>query len=387
MKWAPSSTSWTTILLIAGILTGCESESTSPPPTDFELVVQPIDRSLRLGLSLVWSLGDDLDDRVQLFRVRDAEQASGGRFYVLDAGNHRVLEISRSGEVTRQLGREGDGPGEFRSPSAMVIRNDTVMVSDGTGIVHFFGPNGESIRTHRLSFPDEEVNMMGTIAISPDGWMVSGFGLARSDPDLPNLMREHLFTVDPSTGDLRPTGLEWSPESEARSGGLPSPFHQFPAGGYDGHGRMLMAEVSTYRIDIYESSGALIKRVEGTVPPVEIDRQLIEKWKGSQICNREPIECDASRSKLELSLPDPEWRSVIGRVRPYASGHFSVLREDLDPDPLDDESPGEYDYFDPEGVFIGSTTGLTPLWFDGSRILSLERNNLGIESITLYDVG
>lgn len=53
-----------------------------------------------------------------------------GNYYVADRGNHRVGVFDAEGNFVRTFGREGEGPGELRSPVLVEVDGDEVMVFD-----------------------------------------------------------------------------------------------------------------------------------------------------------------------------------------------------------------------------------------------------------------
>ena len=54
----------------------------------------------------------------------------GGNLWVVDRRLNRVLVVSPDGEVLRTVGRNGEGPGEFRAPRGLGVRGDHVYVLD-----------------------------------------------------------------------------------------------------------------------------------------------------------------------------------------------------------------------------------------------------------------
>ena len=81
-----------------------------------------------------WTLGAaslQLDGgETPLFRVTGAQFMPDGSIAVADAGNARIAVYAVSGRLLRSLGREGDGPGEFRSLSHLFVFEDTIAVYD-----------------------------------------------------------------------------------------------------------------------------------------------------------------------------------------------------------------------------------------------------------------
>lgn len=69
-----------------------------------------------------WRLGGDTDDEDEFFGILTHIMAdAGGNVYLLDAQLHQVNVYTRDGEFLRAIGREGEGPGEFRRPSGMLL--------------------------------------------------------------------------------------------------------------------------------------------------------------------------------------------------------------------------------------------------------------------------
>ena len=68
--------------------------------------------------------------------------------WVVTERSREVLEYDVQGVYRRLLGRSGEGPGEFRHPSSVVVDpTDSTWVSDGRGRAVIFGPDGVYSRT------------------------------------------------------------------------------------------------------------------------------------------------------------------------------------------------------------------------------------------------
>lgn len=65
-----------------------------------------------------------------LHRVAGATRLSDGRIVVANAGSHQVRIFGADGSLVRDIGRVGDGPGEFRSLAWVGARADTLVVWD-----------------------------------------------------------------------------------------------------------------------------------------------------------------------------------------------------------------------------------------------------------------
>lgn len=60
--------------------------------------------------------------------IGDVAAFPDGRLAVLDAGTDEVIVLSPHGHVISRFGRVGDGPGEFRSPIAILVLGDRIVV-------------------------------------------------------------------------------------------------------------------------------------------------------------------------------------------------------------------------------------------------------------------
>ncbi len=148
-----------------------------------------------LGLVLLVGCGDQvvssgsdaplaLEEQVR-FGSRDQEGASltavvgvvatSSEVFVLESGPARVAVFTPEGVWLRDIGRSGDGPGEFRSPSTLGLDAGRLWVSDPRGgRLEVFNPDGSSDRSVRWSVPADS---RGTIAV-PYGPLSGGFYLA-----------------------------------------------------------------------------------------------------------------------------------------------------------------------------------------------------------------
>ncbi len=70
-----------------------------------------------------------------------------GYFYIQDTGNYRIAVFSPGGEFSHSIGREGEGPGEFRSLRLISVENSNVTVHDNwLQRTLIFSPDGLFLR-------------------------------------------------------------------------------------------------------------------------------------------------------------------------------------------------------------------------------------------------
>ncbi len=78
-----------------------------------------------IKLPEVWRLGGDSEDEEEFFGViGDIDIDANGQVYLLDSQMNEAKVYTKDGEFVRSIGREGEGPGEFRTPLAMFFTKD-----------------------------------------------------------------------------------------------------------------------------------------------------------------------------------------------------------------------------------------------------------------------
>lgn len=109
----------------------------------------------------VFSVGAEEGESWEMLSNVQAVRFDGrDNLYVLDSGNFRVLVFDRAGKFVRQIGKQGNGPGELTFPLGLAIAPDgKIVVADmGRGGFAIFNPDGSYV----------------TNVASPEGMRVSG---------------------------------------------------------------------------------------------------------------------------------------------------------------------------------------------------------------------
>ena len=94
---------------------------------------------------------------------------------MLDQRRSRVLVFDRGGKIIRTIGSRGSGPGKLLAPSALAVAGGRVYVADtGNGRIVRFSTGG----SHLGSFG--RFRTIRGIAVTPDGSRVYGADAART---------------------------------------------------------------------------------------------------------------------------------------------------------------------------------------------------------------
>ncbi|KPA12797.1 NHL repeat containing protein [Candidatus Magnetomorum sp. HK-1] len=87
-----------------------------------------------------WSKASHNEDH---FNEPSGIVANDKYYYVLDSGNHRVLQYFLDGTFFQEWGRRGVGPGEMESPTGLALFQEYVIVADtGNHRIQIFDNNG-----------------------------------------------------------------------------------------------------------------------------------------------------------------------------------------------------------------------------------------------------
>lgn len=118
-------------------------------------------------------IGDDTADPDQVFyRASDVTVDDDGTIYVLDGGSHRIQVFDAGGGYLRTLGQEGQGPGEFASPSNLVIGAGQVILKAEVRRLSVWTLEGEHVRDTQLlrsltSFAGTDAGFIAVYGVRP----------------------------------------------------------------------------------------------------------------------------------------------------------------------------------------------------------------------------
>ncbi len=93
----------------------------------------------------LWQVGGDDDEDILFGVLTEMASDNEGNLYVLDAQLNEVMIFSPGGEYLRSVGREGQGPGEFRRPTDLFLTGtgDIAVLQRMPGKIVLLTPDGE----------------------------------------------------------------------------------------------------------------------------------------------------------------------------------------------------------------------------------------------------
>ena len=273
-----------------------------PLPADFELVY-------RVGST------EALAEWEQFSTILGLGFDAAGSLYLLDGagagGARRGVVVDASGRHVRNFGRPGEGPGEFRRGTELIVwRDGRTLVGDMTGY-HVFAPKGEFERMVRET---DGFGVMTRVGLRPER-TESPAVLVREDRSILRVdmsfeeVRAQLLVEAwaprasnqlPPIADfedvLASVGEEWGFEPEVL-------FDALPTGG------VAFSDSSDYAIKLTDASGSISRILRRPIRPLPVTEQM----KRDERERRLEEESNRQVTSLSGGDPPPQVATMINR--------------------------------------------------------------------------
>ncbi|MDE2793955.1 MAG: 6-bladed beta-propeller [Gemmatimonadota bacterium] len=388
------------------------------------------DRWLDADFTEVFRIGSLMGEEWEQFgEVRKVMFDGAGRLYVFDRQAERIFVVDTGGSLIREIGREGEGPGEFRRAVDFAALDDgRVAVADiERRAYHLFDADGDFERMVRMG-GDPSYTAVGThmplrgadaVVTSTSGGSMIITSVRAIDeagfPERPEPMSRPIERVDLSGEEVaRDTVAEaWlPPEGQMRMRETPDggvtvtrPPQLVPGlhWGVLPDGAVAFSDSSTYAVKI--AAGGTVARVLTRPFPVEPmterliradkDRRLKElaarpddELRPRRFINGQPADLTAERNRQRERIENLEYWSEIPVIRALHTtwnGRIWVRRRGDEP-----VSVGPIDVLDAAGRYVGSyRTGEVdiPGAFGPDGLAAfIERDELGVEMVVVRRV-
>jgi hypothetical protein len=378
----------------------------------FDTTAVEMVEDLRIGVR-------DGDERYQFFRAFGFNVDSLGRILVANLGTSTIRVFDHDGRFVREIGAQGNGPGEFRSVTTPIVWGDTLGISDQTAMrFSVFDTSG----TFLTSWPmlNAENRALYPVGASRDGWAIwmnqFGFGQRTHRPGdvttdttrvgrMPTSLlaqaaaRGSAFTDSLIAGvfhwESAPT--TWISTDEGVMGYSP----MFGAGAswtVDGHGRFVLRTGPEYHIDFFGLDGRLERRVTRDFERVLVTDAMVEdhlKRVEASVREQPPVPFDRlGAARRHAAASRAEFLSPGGRIIVSNNGELWVDRVDIHGDAAHYVSvPGHtrslfyYDVLDADGRyrFTGRMADrFSPRWVSGDTVRGGLRDEEDVEYVVRY---
>ncbi len=311
----------------------------------------PLEEPVTLVLEESWRLGGDSDSDDEFFGViTQVASDADGNVYLLDQQLNEVKVFSSEGDFLRTLGREGEGPGEFRQPQDMFFLDDgtLVVLQLAPGRLVLLNPDGEPAGEIPIPTIDG-----GTPALVGGQGMGDGVMLVVSA----NTQHEGRVDIERSMvlvdgeGNVRETMLSEVRELEF----VNFTFHETAWRSFDNRWRVgsdgnlyAAPEFDAYRIAVWNPDGSAKRVISREFTPRQ--RTAEQKQEMYDVLDA-LLQNQLPTYKIDVSGTDPD----INQVYPRDDGTLWVLNSRGAHD-APDGALGTFDVFDPDGRFVRQVT-------------------------------
>lgn len=251
---------------------------------DMVVVSNPKDPTYKNGLKMRMVFEEELsigeiegDENYMFGRNIVFNTDKEGNFYVTDFDNHRVQKYDPEGTHLLSFGREGQGPGEFRSLSVPRFdKDENIYVTDGSNRrISFFNGMGEFLRqiTFQERYENLYINSNGFFIANR--WELVQEGGVSRQPSLYGLfdskfkLMAELFKDEIKTS--MPTGFDESSIvdflADLLSMAAFRPQTRYILSGDD---HIYLGNSEKYQVWIYSPEGKPIKKITRDYEPIKI---------------------------------------------------------------------------------------------------------------------
>jgi hypothetical protein len=362
-----------------------------------------VDSTPRVSIGVV-----EGDEAYMLFRVSSATRLANGSVAIGNSGTREVRVYGPDGTHVRTIGRDGDGPGEFRAVSQLYASSgDTLVVWDGTAFrISRFDSDGELVGEQPIDrgklLPTFKMPLVRlSLRVLRNGELMGdlnymGNSGAESDPAPGTYFRPQVAVVraavDLSRWDT--IGMQAGMENaQFMTGGPMGVLPMFPP--YqrsavlttgDRSSRICAGDQSTAEISCYAPDGARTS-IRWPATPLPVSAGEIDAWREQRIeALTRSGEQGIDVRKMVMSTPVPETREPYDRIFLDLPGNLWVEHA---PPLLDAEDPAPaigMSVFDADGRWLGDVTlpPMTPLEIGDDYVIGRQQDENDVEYVRVW---
>ena len=336
----------------------------------------------------VIEIASESQGAVTLFnRVAHVEQLPSGELLVVDGATLELRFFGADGRFRRKVGRNGSGPGEYRSISGVVVDDGRVHVFDGSQArITRMDLAGGSVTTLSVSPPPDSRPGIWSYTLGGflDGrpvFLASGFPSRNSAPArYTDSLPQYIYSRDAATANRigEMVVMDAFFESGRNKGDLI--FGRFSASAVGG-GYLFVTDGGRFSVRAYDASGSLARTIGRELRPQRVTDADFEEY----VSFRQQFAQNMSRSDLRSllsNIPRAEFKPFISRLlvddqKNLWVEHWTVSRH---------LGPGTWSIFSPSGRLLAEVTlprGFRPSTVRRDVVAGVQYDDDGVEGIQL----
>lgn len=272
------------------------------------------------------------------------------RIYVMDQGESQVKVFDKNGTFLRSIGKRGQGPGELQNPNEIFLTdNNQLIFEDFILGLNFYSLEGKFIRS------------LSTARVFPIRVLINskGYILALVNVAEPSKNEKEIKLFDADLNFLKT--LVTIPESDSQDFNPFRPGIHWALAKYD---NLVVGYLEDYELQIFNSDGELIKKINREYDPVKIISEEIEEMK--------------KRVKPGLKLIIPKHYPAIQDLFADDEGRIFIQTYER----VKDGNGYYFDIFDTEGRYISKISLKTrPRVWKKKKFYTIEEDEEGYQYI------
>jgi 6-bladed beta-propeller len=365
---------------------GIEIVESSPPPKE-GIAAWMID-----SIPLFDVGADPSEPNLQFSYPSNPVCLSDGRIAIADPGSQQIRFFDSGGAWLRNVGRKGEGPGEFTDLGRLFLGPGDSLYADevASGFVSVFDSAGRFARRVRLQSPGEHRSPSFSGVLEDGTWMVDG----RVEP----------FPPPPGLLRIREVLLSYSADGMVRDSLLGVPGRELYLELVGQHGIRSLRYVPllrsfvlavwrnrvvagvTERVDlqVYRSGKGVERIIRIRLPGQSVTRILLERDVDRRMADQ-GLGSDARSGELRrtaLDAPHPELVPAIDTLVIAANGDLWLREYVVTP-----EQPSRWVVTDSTGRFKAFALGparFAPSWIGADRAIGLWKDGDDVVHLRAY---
>lgn len=340
-------------------------------------------------------------EEYELHEVTGVVRLSDGSVVVATGGSE-IRWFDEAGVFRRRVGREGDGPGEFRRIRYLrALPSDSLLVFDSNSRrVTVLAPDGAFVGSETIGIHDEQ-------PVTVAGALLDGTLLTRTVMETPPvstpLYRVRMTFAVSRDGTVQPLGTYLGPEAalhvDGSGGGIGSVFISVlpfarSVHAAAGPNHFFVGSSDTWQIDVWDAEGRLVRIIRVAIPVAPVTDEVRQAYIAGELERRrlaaeargQPFQEPAVRQQLNAEPHAPALPAFGGLLATADGGFWARDFTMRDAGPVQES----WTIFDADGRLtarIHMPTAFTPLHVDGTLVLGVYRDSLDVPYVHAYTFG